>query len=308
MLVTAPAPARLPHVRGRGRRAGRGLTVVHGPNGAGKTNLLEALYFGCTGRSCRTTNEREVVRFDAAAARVEVDGARPRRRPRAERRLRARRAEAAEGRRRAGRAAARRARRPLVSVFLPDRLELVKGPPALRRSHLDALVAALWPSRTAPAARTRRRSPNATRCWRGSGRPGLARLARAWDLELARHGIALRDDRAGRVPYLDRPLLGRRRRARAHRRRHAALPPAVRRRDGRAARRRAGGAAGLRPRSRVHRPRPAPRRAAAAARRPRAARLRLAGRAAPRAPGAAARRARALRRSAARRRCCSSTT
>ena len=28
---------------------GAGLTVVHGPNGAGKSNLLEALYFGCTG-------------------------------------------------------------------------------------------------------------------------------------------------------------------------------------------------------------------------------------------------------------------
>ena len=47
---------------------GAGLTVVHGPNGAGKSNLLEAVYFGCTGRSCRTTNEREVVRFGAGAA------------------------------------------------------------------------------------------------------------------------------------------------------------------------------------------------------------------------------------------------
>src|SRR4029079_14677358 len=53
---------------------GERLTVVHGPNGAGKTNLLEGLYFGCTGRSCRTTNEREVVRFDAPAARIEVEG------------------------------------------------------------------------------------------------------------------------------------------------------------------------------------------------------------------------------------------
>src|SRR4051812_14495145 len=53
---------------------GERLTVVHGPNGAGKTNLLEALYFGCTGRSCRTSNEREVVRFDAGAVRVEVGG------------------------------------------------------------------------------------------------------------------------------------------------------------------------------------------------------------------------------------------
>src|SRR5918995_7546550 len=54
-------------------RLGPGLTVVHGRNGAGKTNLLEALYFGCTGRSCRTSNEREVVRFGAQTARVEVD-------------------------------------------------------------------------------------------------------------------------------------------------------------------------------------------------------------------------------------------
>src|SRR5216117_2412421 len=50
------------------------LTVVHGRNGAGKTNLLEGLYFGCTGRSCRTSNEREVLRFDAPAARIEVEG------------------------------------------------------------------------------------------------------------------------------------------------------------------------------------------------------------------------------------------
>jgi len=48
------------------------LTVISGPNGAGKTNLLEGLYFGCTGRSCRTTNEREVVRFGAPSARVVV--------------------------------------------------------------------------------------------------------------------------------------------------------------------------------------------------------------------------------------------
>ena len=51
---------------------GDGLTVISGPNGAGKTNLLEGLYFGCTGRSCRTNNERELVRFGAPAARVVV--------------------------------------------------------------------------------------------------------------------------------------------------------------------------------------------------------------------------------------------
>src|SRR2546423_5412006 len=130
-----------------------GLTVICGPNGAGKTNLLEALYFGCTGRSCRTTNERELLRFDAGdgpaprVVRVDVHG-----------RDRDGEHEVSVGfqpgeakRFKVDGAPAERLldapQRPLVSVFLPDRLELVKGPPALRRSHLDQLVAALWPSR-----------------------------------------------------------------------------------------------------------------------------------------------------------------
>ena len=47
---------------------GPGLTIVHGPNGAGKTNLLEGLYFGCTGRSFRTSDERRLVRHGARSA------------------------------------------------------------------------------------------------------------------------------------------------------------------------------------------------------------------------------------------------
>ena len=119
---------------------GPGITVVTGPNGAGKTNLLEAIYFACTGRSCRTANEREVVRFGAGVARLELD---------AERDGEAHRItvgfEPGEAKRlqvdgatvdRLTDAAAR----PLVSVFLPDRLELVLGAPALRRAHVDQVI------------------------------------------------------------------------------------------------------------------------------------------------------------------------
>src|SRR3954463_12500925 len=54
-------------------RLGAGLPVVTGRNGVGKTNLLEALYFACTGRSCRTANEREVVRFGESLTRLELE-------------------------------------------------------------------------------------------------------------------------------------------------------------------------------------------------------------------------------------------
>jgi DNA replication and repair protein RecF len=184
-------------------RLGPGLTVVAGRNGAGKTNLLEAIYFGCTGRSCKTANEREVVRFGAGltrlvlhaedergaheitvgfqpgeAKRLKVDGAPVDRLTDAE-------------------------ARPLVSVFLPDRLELVLGAPALRRAHLDQVVAALWPGR----AGTRRAytaalgQRNALIAGIRAGRAGRSSLP-AWDAELARHGIALMRDRAEAVERL----------------------------------------------------------------------------------------------------------
>jgi DNA replication and repair protein RecF len=183
---------------------GPGLTVVHGRNGAGKTNLLEALYFGCTGRSCRTNDERQVVRFDGKAARVEVDvegrdgphelsvGFQPGE----PKRIRVD-GVAVEG-------LGEHPSRPLVSVFLPDRLELVKGPPSLRRAHLDHVVTALWPSRAA----TRRSysqalaQRNALLARVRAGRAPRDSLA-TWDLELARHGIALRGDRARAVTAVE---------------------------------------------------------------------------------------------------------
>jgi DNA replication and repair protein RecF len=190
-------------------RPGPGLTVIHGPNGAGKTNLLEALYFGCTVRSCRTRDERQVVRFGARAARVELrtrgrDGGH----------------EIAVGfqpgepkRFSVDGAAVDRLvdnpARPLVSVFLPDRLDLVKGPPALRRAHLDQVVAALWPARAATrrayAAALAQRNALIARI--RAGRASRSSL-HAWDRELARHGTALRADRSAAAAALIDPFAG----------------------------------------------------------------------------------------------------
>ncbi|HEX8103449.1 MAG TPA: DNA replication and repair protein RecF [Solirubrobacteraceae bacterium] len=188
---------------------GPGLTVVTGRNGAGKTNLLEAVYYACTGRPCRTANEREVVRFGAGVTRLELSaeddrerhtltvgyGTQPGAGGKAEKRMTV--DGAAVERLTDSRA------RPLVSVFLPDRLELVTGAPALRRGHLDQVVAALWPARTESrrgyAAALAQRNALIARI--RAGRAGRSSLP-AWDAELARHGIALMQQRAELVDRL----------------------------------------------------------------------------------------------------------
>jgi DNA replication and repair protein RecF len=182
---------------------GDGLTVLVGPNGAGKTNLLEALYFGLTGRSCRTNNERELPRFGQPAARVEVE------------------VEADDGPHRleVGIAPGEKrmkiddspvdrmaavAVRPLVGVFLPDRLDLVKGPPQGRRAHLDQLVIALWPARaddrTAYTKALAQRNALVARIRNGQAREGLLDT---WDAELARHGMAVMRNRADALALVE---------------------------------------------------------------------------------------------------------
>src|SRR5919198_3194165 len=183
---------------------GPGLTVVSGRNGAGKTNLLEGLYFGCVGRSCRTSNEREVVRFGARLTRVEVNT----RDAHGDAHVLAVGFEPGAGKKlRVDGVAVQRLvdapARPLVGVFLPDRLELVKGAPALRRAHLDQVIAALWPARAATrreyAAALQQR--NALLVAVRAGRASRGSLP-AWDAALARHGVALMHDRAEAITRL----------------------------------------------------------------------------------------------------------
>jgi DNA replication and repair protein RecF len=186
---------------------GEGLTVVYGPNGAGKSNLLEALYFGCTGRSPRTRNERELVRFGAPAARVVVglaDGAEAHElsvgfEPGQPKRM------SSDG------APVERLldveTRPLLSVFVPDRLELIKGAPSVRRSHLDQFVAAVWPARAADRLAYSRvlAQRNALIGGIRAGRASRATIS-TWDRQLARQAVLLREHRAGAVALLAEPF------------------------------------------------------------------------------------------------------
>ena len=243
--------------------------MVAGPNGSGKTNLLEAVYFGCTARSPRTSNERELVRRGGdGVARVvlDLDGDDGEHRievgfqPGEAKHLRV----DGESRRQPG----------------DDR-----GPPAGERVPAGAARA-----REGPALRLAART--STRWWRPSG-PSRADTRSAYSRALAQRNALLARIRAGRRaprrsmrgtpssparhPADGGPggggggpptaVRGARRTPRPTRARRAALPTAVRCRG----RRRPGGRAGRAPRrgprARLHGTRAAPRRARPPARR-----------------------------------------
>ena len=202
-------------------------------------------------------------------------------------------------RRRARRAPRRRAAAVRSSACsCPTGWSWSRARPALRRAHLDQVVAALWPTRAATrAAYAAGARPAQRPAGRGSAPASPSRGSLpAWDAELARHGVALMADRAD-----DRRALAARFADRAV---ELGLDGASRcatgPRSDAAERRGAGGRARrarrLRPRARLHRPRPHRDELVLARDGPRAARLRLAGPAAPRPARAAAGRARGVRR------------
>jgi DNA replication and repair protein RecF len=186
---------------------GEGILSLIGPNGAGKTNLLEALYFALTGRSFRTSDRRELIPFGGQFARAE---AALRDRDGVEHRLLAS-VSRAEGRRHLldgspAEPAEISRHRPPVAVFSPDRLALVKGPPAERRAHLDRYVAARWPSRAPLRQRygqaLAQRNALVGRLAAGSPSGDLA----VWDQALAEAAAALIAARRDAVDDLAAPF------------------------------------------------------------------------------------------------------
>jgi DNA replication and repair protein RecF len=185
-----------------------GIVSIIGPNGTGKTNLIEALYFALTGRSFRTSDRRDLIPFGGNLARTEAtirteDGV--------EHTLLAA-ISRTEGRRHlldgnpADPATLARSRPP-VAVFAPDRLTLVKGPPAERRAHLDGFVAARWPARGELRKRygqaVAQRNALLSRLSAGYGSPEDLRI---WDAGMADAAAPLIEARAQAVEELAGPF------------------------------------------------------------------------------------------------------
>lgn len=118
-----------------------------GPNGVGKTNLLEAVHVGSQGFSPRTRADAEIIRFGCNQGRILLRGERSRTRVELEVRLALARAKRAQVNGAALAAAEQLRSEVAVLVFTPDRMVVVKGGPAARRSYFDRALGRFSPAR-----------------------------------------------------------------------------------------------------------------------------------------------------------------
>ena len=181
-----------------------GVNVLLGDNGQGKTNVLEALYLCCTGRSHRTRQDRELIRWGADFASVKAEALRRDGSHQVELVL------PAAGRRRikiAGQEASKSGElmgHVTGVLFSPEDLRTVKDGPAERRRFVDMALSQLRPAyyytlqRYARALKQRGEALKAA-----STQPGLLATLDSWDEQLATAGAELMRQRRAYIARLN---------------------------------------------------------------------------------------------------------
>jgi DNA replication and repair protein RecF len=182
-----------------------GLTVIRGENGAGKTSLLEAIVYSSTLQSFRGAPREAIVRQGASEAKVRCDVFTGNRKVEIE-------VEVLPGRRDRAWHNAQRVpgTRGLLEVlrttlFTPDDLALVKGPPGGRRDFLDDVLVGSHPRLGADRAgldRVLRHRNALLRQLAGRLDSQAATTLEVWDDRLALIGERLADSRAKLVEDL----------------------------------------------------------------------------------------------------------
>jgi len=169
-----------------------GVTVLLGNNGQGKTNVLEAVYLTCTGRSHRTRQDKELIRWGADFADVKI---------RTERRDGSHDVEIimpVSGKRRikvAGQDISRSGElmgHVTGVLFSPEDLRTVKDGPAERRRFVDMALAQLRPAYYYAMQRYNRALKQRNELLRAAAaNPSLLATLDSWDEQLAISGVEL---------------------------------------------------------------------------------------------------------------------
>lgn len=169
-----------------------GLTVLTGDNGQGKTTLLEALYLCCTGRSHRTSRDKELVGWGEPHARLSVELSSRLGRTQIQMLLPANsRKQILINGKRAARVGELMGHLRCV-LFSPEDLHLVQDGPDTRRRFLDMELSQLRPAyfyclqRYSRALEQRNNLLKEIRL-----KPALAQTLPAWDEQLIHDGLQI---------------------------------------------------------------------------------------------------------------------
>ena len=117
--------------------------IIYGLNGQGKTNVIEALYFFCSGKSYRTNKENEIIKFGKEEAKININFFDDKRENISEIIINTKKIVKING-------------LPITKlseiigminfvIFTPDMLNIVKEGPSMRRQFVDVLTSQLKP-------------------------------------------------------------------------------------------------------------------------------------------------------------------
>lgn len=169
-----------------------GVSLIEGENGQGKTNILEAIYYLAVQHSWRTSREESVVRDGCESARISalVEN------------RRGNQVRVALGLGKERDAVVNNTRDPrrrqlagvvTATLFAPEDLEIVKGPPGGRRDFIDDLVVKLRPAKAGVVSDYARvlKQRNGLLKSAALTRKHDAETLDVWDSQLATKGEAL---------------------------------------------------------------------------------------------------------------------
>jgi DNA replication and repair protein RecF len=194
-----------------------GISLFMGDNAQGKTNLLEAIYLLATIRSPRSSTDSDLVRWEAAASEspvARVDGLARRRQGEVEVTVAVGLGQAGSDARKAHASkrlqvngVARRASDVVGQIaavlFTAQDIELLTGPPALRRRYLDITISQVSPPYLRSLQRYGRvvlqRNSLLKQLQERKGRPEQLAF---WDEELAREASIITAKRASATAWL----------------------------------------------------------------------------------------------------------
>ena len=134
--------------------ADESVNVIHGRNAQGKTNLVECIWMFTGGRSFRGAKDSELIRIGEQGSRMKLGFYAQERSQQAEIRIEEKRSASLNGV--SLKSAAALSENFSAVIFSPVHLDLIKGPPAMRRRFLDAALCGLKPGYAAALSKYNR--------------------------------------------------------------------------------------------------------------------------------------------------------